>query len=120
VKFYLDENLSQKVAEICRQAGLDVVSSHEVGRNRLTDDEQLPLAAEDGRCLVTRDAGDFIGLTTLFSERRQPHAGLLIVPRSLDNGDFAGIARAIVAYALLQEGDMPSYMVAFLSAHQPR
>jgi predicted nuclease of predicted toxin-antitoxin system len=120
VKFYLDENLSQKVAEICRRAGLDVVSSHEVGRNHLPDEEQLQLAAEDGRCFVTRDAGDLVDLTTLFSERRRPHMGLLIVPRSLHNGDFAGIARAIVAYASLQEHDMPSYMVAYLSAHGPR
>lgn len=114
MRFYLDENLSQQVARIARNLGLDVVSSHEVGRNPLPDEEQLRLAALEGRCLVTRNYADFDRLTKRFLEHRWPHAGVLLVPPSLPNERFAAIAEALASYAKRHEAGIPSYTIDFL------
>jgi len=99
VRFYLDEDLSQTVAAIARALGLDVISSHECGRDELPDDEQLRLAAQDGRRIVTRNYPDFVRWSRVFHEQQLPRAGVALVPSSLDNHDFSGIARALVAFA---------------------
>ena len=116
MRFYLDEDLPTRVAALARAEGLDVVSSHECGRDRLPDNQQLRLAAQDGRCLVTRNARDFVPLTRDFAERQWPHAGILIVTRSLPNHAFASIARALIAFDRGQGDDLPAYTVLFLSA----
>lgn len=116
MRFCLDEDLSPRIADIARNLGLDVLSSHEVGRNGLSDDEQLRLAAEDGRCFVTRNRDDFIALTLTLAQLQQPHAGVLIVSRSLPATDFARIAHALAAYALRHPGGLSHYTVDFLIA----
>lgn len=116
MRCYLDEDLPARVAALARADGLDVTSSHECGRDRLPDDQQLRLAAQDGRCLVTRNARDFVPLTRLFAERRWPHAGVLIVSRSLPNHAFSRMAQALAAFARAHSDDLPAYTVQFLSA----
>jgi predicted nuclease of predicted toxin-antitoxin system len=113
VRFYLDENLSSTIAEIGRGLGLDVVSSEELGRNGLSDEEQLRLAAEDGCCLVTADLG-FINLSAVFAESLRPHAGVLIVPPTWSTSQFARIARALAAYVQRFPGDTTDYLVDYL------
>src|SRR5581483_379286 len=103
MRFYLDEDLSDQVARAARAQGLDVVSSHELGRDGWSDDEQLRQAAEEGRCFVTRNRDDFIALTTRCLEHECPHEGVLIVPPSLPNARVAAIVRALVAYAQRSE-----------------
>ena len=119
MRFYLDEDLPPRIAVIARPQGLDVITSHECGRNGLPDEEQLRLAAEEGRCFVTRNRDDFLRLTQQFFESQRPHAGVLIVSRSLPNRDVAGIVAAPVAYAEGNPGDLPSYTTAYLT-HERR
>jgi predicted nuclease of predicted toxin-antitoxin system len=69
MRFYLDENMPPQIAIIARAAGLDVVSTHELGHHGLADDAVLRLAALDGRCVVTRDRDDYLELTVRFSEQ---------------------------------------------------
>ena len=113
MRFYLDENLSAKIAEIARGMGLDALSSEELGRSGLTDEEQLRLAGSDGRCVVTADL-DFIDLTELFSETRQPHAGVLIVPPTWSTAQFTRIARALATYARQHAGGSTEYLLDYL------
>jgi predicted nuclease of predicted toxin-antitoxin system len=113
LSFFLDEDQSDETAKLARSQGLDAISSHEIGRNSIDDEEQLRWAAEQGRCLVTRD-DDFVRLTYRFLENHWPHAGVLLVPRSLSNSDFSGIAAALVAYAEQYPDGLPSYMVDYL------
>ncbi len=116
MRFYLDECLSPVVAQIARDQGLDVVSAHDLGHKELPDGEILRLATLDGRCVVTRNRDDFILLTMQFLENGWPHAGVLIVTRSLVNEDFAGIARALVAFARRHQGLPLDYAINYLSA----
>ena len=114
MRFYLDEDISHHVAAIARARGLDVISSHECGRNGLPDAEQLRLAVQDGRCFVTRNRDDFAALTTHFFEQGWPHRGVIIVGRSLPNHLHAVLAAALVSFASSQPDDLPDYTVVYL------
>lgn len=115
MRFYLDENLSEEIAVIARGLGLDVVSSHGSGRDKLTDEEQLTRAAAERRCVVTANRDDFIRLTDLFLAEQRPHAGVLIVPRSMPTDRFARIAHALDGYAAAHEGGSTDYLLDYLS-----
>ena len=115
MRFYLDENLSDKIAEIGRAWRLDILSSHECGQNGLTDEQQLKFAATEGRCLVTRDRDDFIVLTVRFFERQWPHAGVLIIPPSFHRSRFTSIAEALARYGEGHPEGLSAYAVDFLS-----
>jgi predicted nuclease of predicted toxin-antitoxin system len=114
MRFYLDEDLSDRVAVIARSLGLDVLSSHECGRDGLDDEAQLQAAAEDGRCLVTRNRVDFVAWTVRFFERESPHSGVLLIPGSLPPDQFAAIAHALVEYERQHPEGLPPYTVDFL------
>ena len=116
MRFYLDEDLSSRVAEIARGLGLDAVSMHERGQHGFPDDELLRLAALEGRCFVTRNRADFVRLTVQFFENEWPHRGLLIVSHALRNDDFAALAHALLAYTQRHPGDREDYTIDFLAA----
>jgi predicted nuclease of predicted toxin-antitoxin system len=44
MKFYLDEDLSPKIADILRKNGVDAVSAHEIGAVEASDLQQLEFA----------------------------------------------------------------------------
>src|SRR5438105_809400 len=117
--FYLDEDLSQQVAAIARSLGVDTTSSHECGRDGLSDHEQLQLAAQDGRCVVTRNRDDFIALTVVCFENRWPHAGVLIVTSRLARAGAAAVAHALAAYARNHPDGVPSYTTDYLHPATP-
>ena len=114
--FYLDENLPPQVAALVRARGVDAVSNHERGHIGFSDDDVLRLAAEDGRCVITRNRDDFVLLTVRCFDNQWPHAGVLIVPWTLLNDQFARMASALVAYAQRYEADLPAYAIDFLHA----
>lgn|SRR3990172_1249440 len=114
MRFYLDENLPQQIAQIGRSMNVDIVSSHELGQSGKRDDEQLLFAAREQRCLVTRDLRDFILLTVRFFEQALPHGGVLVLSRDLRQRAFSAIASAIVAYEADHPEGMNPYAVHFL------
>jgi len=115
VKYFLDEDISPKIAERLRAARVDAVSSHECGRNGLDDAEQLRLAALEGRCFVTRNRDDYVALTVQAFQDLAPHAGILILPSSVPGNRFALVARALIQYALKHPKGMQPYTVDFAS-----
>lgn len=117
MRFYLDEDQSGEVAALARQSGVDVTSSHEERRDGAVDDVQLKHAASEDRAIVTRNFGDFNRITREFMAQGLPHAGVLLVPPSLPNDDFSGIARAIVVYHRDHPDGMAAYGVDWLRVH---
>ena len=120
MRCYLDEDLSPRVAEIARGlCGLDVVSAHEAGAFAWTDDAQLRYAAQEGRCVVTRNREDFVLETLAAFEAHSPHAGVLIVPHTLPNDHFTAIATALCEYARRFPDGMQPYTIDFLLEGPP-
>jgi len=120
-RFLLDADISPVVARIARAKGLDVVSVHERGEAGLRDDEQLRRAAAEGRIFVTRNRNDFIRWTIEFAHKLEPHAGVLIVPRSIAAVRPDPLARALVQWSKFASSRFdarsaaPSYMLDYLS-----
>jgi uncharacterized protein with PIN domain len=115
VKFYLDEDLSPRIAKILRRKGIDAVSAHESRGRGLQDSEQLERAALERRCLVTRNRDDYILLTLERYAHQQSHRGVLIVSYTLPADDFRRIANALTKYAAKNPTGLPSYTVGFLA-----
>jgi hypothetical protein len=107
--FYLDEDHSDMIAAIVRHRGVDIISSHETGRNSWTDPRLLRQAGEEGRCVITRNYSDFARFTREFEEQGLPHAGVVYVPKSLPSKQFAAIAAAIVQFDKEHPDGVPPY-----------
>ncbi len=114
MKYYLDEDLSPRIAEILRGAGIDSVSAHDVGMLQASDLEQLDHASTQKRCLVTRNRNDFIKLTVQFFNESRPHFGVLIVPYSYPGDRFSLIADVLQKYAMSHKDGMDSYAIDFI------
>ena len=115
VKYYLDEDLSPRIAELLRKRTVDCVSAHEIGMVQVTDLEQLMFAVKKKRCLVTRNRDDFIRLTVQFFNDHIPHSGVLIIPHSIPGDQFLPIAKALAKYASKHPEGMQPYTIDFLS-----
>lgn len=120
MRFYLDEDLSDVIALIGRERiGPDVACAHELGMEEATDEEQLTFAAQERRCIVTRNARDFLGLTERFLAESLPHAGVAIVPPSLTGQEFRLIAQGLAYCHNLYPEDAIPYLVVYLSDTPP-
>jgi predicted nuclease of predicted toxin-antitoxin system len=115
VKYYLDEDIGPKVAELLRKGGVDAVSAHEKGMCGVSDEEQLEEAAKEERVLVTRNRDDFILLSVRFFEDVKPHHGLIIVPHSIPGSNFSLLARLLSEYAQDHPQGLEPYTIEFVS-----
>ena len=119
MRFLLDEGINPKVSTAADELGIDVTSVHEIRRLGLSDWEQLLLAADDGRVLVTRNRADSLHCTAELYRAGQRHRGVLIVPWSLSNERPAAIASALRRWAQAHAHDGPDgfgpYHVDFLT-----
>jgi predicted nuclease of predicted toxin-antitoxin system len=117
MRFFLDEDLSDEVARIARNLGVDACSVHEVNRRKLDDFEQFDYATEHNMVMVTRNRDDFLALNDEYYATGKPNCGLLIVPFSLPNDQPARIAHRLKEWADEKE-DAPEsfgpYVVDFL------
>lgn len=119
-RFLLDEDLSPRIAQVARGLGVDAVSVLEVNRLGLPDDEQLRWAAGERRVVVTRNRDDFIEWTTVFFQRGEPHAGVLVVPTLLSIQRPERVAHALRRWARNVQarfGERPlgAYFIEFLA-----
>jgi predicted nuclease of predicted toxin-antitoxin system len=118
MRFFLDEDLSDRVARIARNLGLDAHSVHEVNRRNLDDFEHLDYAAEHNMVMVTRNREDFLALNDEYHVTGKPNCGLLIVLPSLPGNQPARIAHRLKEWADEKE-DAPEsfgpYVVEYLN-----
>lgn len=114
MKYYLDEDLSPKIAMILRKHGQDAISAHDVGMIQASDLEQLEYATANARCFITKNRNDFITLTVQFFNEHRQHFGLLIVPQSFPGDRFSAIAKAIARHAVKHPKGVTSYEIDFL------
>ncbi len=115
MKFYLDEDLSPKIADILRKTGVDAVSAHETGAMEASDLQQLEFAARDKRCLVTRNRDDFMKLTIRFFNEHRPHHGILIIPHTIPGDQFSSMVALLKTFASRHPRGLTPYTISFLS-----
>ena len=119
MKYYLDEDLSPKIAELLRKKGVDCVSAHEIGMMQASDLQQLEAAVKEKRCLVTRNRDDFIRLTVQFFNDHLAHYGVLIIPSTIPGDKFSLIANLLARHAKKHPKGLQPYTVDFLPSSQP-
>ncbi|MEW5720055.1 MAG: DUF5615 family PIN-like protein, partial [Chloroflexota bacterium] len=78
IRLYLDEDVHRRVAVALRLRHFDVVSAHEVGRWGLSDEEQLTLAAAEGRALFTFNPPDYLRLHLNWLQLGKDHSGITV------------------------------------------
>lgn len=78
---YLDEDVSVVVAAMLRARGFEVVTARDRGQLGRSDDEQLTVARENGRVLLTHNRVDFERLHRETLGAGRPHAGIIIARR---------------------------------------
>jgi len=61
IRFHLDENVSNSIADSLRRRGIDVTTTPEEGLISALDEEQLAFAISQKRVIFTQDA-DFLRL----------------------------------------------------------
>ena len=85
LRYLFDEHVHGAIAPQLRLRGIDVLTAHEgaIAGREVTDVELLRAASQQGRVLVTQDR-DFIRLATT----QTPHAGIILVQRSLSIGEY--------------------------------
>lgn len=115
MKFYLDEDLSPQIAVRLRKRGIDAVSAFEAGHIQLSDREQLAHAAQEGRCVVTRNNRHFIVLAQEAIRRQQPHAGIILCPPSIRGFEIRVIVDALMRLAKQFPRGLGEYDVLYLS-----
>src|SRR5207253_6845020 len=104
--------LSPQIAEALRRAGVDATSSHEVGNQRMSDEDQLAFATAEQRSLVTRNARHFAVLASRGPDK--PHRGVVICPSRYTGAEIGPIARALIRLAARYPRGLGEYDVVYL------
>ncbi|MFQ4142653.1 DUF5615 family PIN-like protein [Chlorogloeopsis sp. ULAP02] len=72
IKFHLDENVSNVIADGLRRRGIDVTTTPEQGLISVSDEQQLAFTLAESRVIFTQDA-DFLR----FHQAGVTHAGIV-------------------------------------------
>ncbi len=115
MKFYFDEDIRPKVAEILRKRAIDAVSAHEIGKAGATDAEQFAEAVSRGAAIVTRNRDDFIALTVRAFEDLSPHHGVVVLSYGIRGSDDGHMATMLERLAKKHPGGLGAYTVEFVS-----
>lgn len=86
IRLFTDEHIFLDLAVALRLQGYDVISCQEAGRanQRISDHEQLIFATQQRRAVITYNARDFLRLDKRWKLSGQRHAGIVIVPATVE------------------------------------
>ncbi len=100
LRFLLDEDISQRVADVLRRQGLDAVSVHDLGRAGygIADEEQLAYATSQGCVLITFNRADYQEIDARWRAAGRSHSGIFWCSSKTFPGRAIGdVVRALVA-----------------------
>ncbi len=103
IRFYTDEHVAYAVARGLRRRGVDVVTSQEARMLGASDEEQLALAASQGRVIITQD-DDFLRLHA----RRINHSGIVYASHQMSIGDI--VRGLMILWRVLSVSEMQNHV----------
>lgn len=80
VRVYLDENVDVHLIDALQRRGYDATHAIREGNIQIADVYHLRYATAQGRAVVTHNFGDYARLNADFTQRGEPHAGIILVP----------------------------------------
>lgn len=78
IRPYLDHNFDEQIGFALRREAFDIVITHEVGNERLSDEDHLRWATPHGRTVLTHDKVDFTILNQSWVDRGEDPAGIIV------------------------------------------
>ena len=104
IRFHLDENVSNAIAEGLRRRGIEVTTTSEVELISVSDEDQLAFANSQKRVLVTHDH-DFVAL----HQTGITHSGIAYCSKNRRSiGEIIGILSLI--WELLEPEEMQNHI----------
>jgi predicted nuclease of predicted toxin-antitoxin system len=100
IRLYINENFPQKVVELLRDRGYDVLTTKDAGKSGvgIPDEAVLSFAVQENRALITINRKDFIRLHKINPE----HTGIIVCTENHDLEQFVHHIHAKIC-ALTQE-----------------
>lgn len=100
IKFHLDENVSNAIAQGLRRRGIDVTTTPEQSLTGISDEAQLQFAVSENRVIFTQDT-DFLRM----NQTNTNHCGIVFC--SQGNKSIGEIIRGLILiWELLEPRDM--------------
>ena len=81
IELYLDEDVSSLVADLIRARGFGVVATREAGNLGNSDADQLEVATNRHKTLLTHNRADFEALARTYFAAGKTHSGIIIAVR---------------------------------------
>lgn len=78
IKLYFDEDVDSSLAKTLRQKGIDVLTTPEAGKKRLSDTEQLEFAVNAKRAILTHNKRDYALLHKDYLLNGKEHYGIIL------------------------------------------
>lgn len=95
IKLYLDEDVDISLAKALQQKGIDVLTTQEAGKKRLSDAEQLEFAVNTKRILLTHNKRDFILLHKNYIFEGREHHGIILSDQRPIGETLRGLSKLI-------------------------
>ena len=100
MKFYLDEDVDIKLAEILKSNGHEADTTSESGNQGASDESQLTLATSLGAILITHNRRHFRRLHRNWTQEGKWHSGI-VISRQLP---LAELERRVIAFLIFAFG----------------
>ncbi len=78
VSLYIDEDVTNQLAELIRKRGYNAVSAVDLGKISVLDDEHLAYAVERRMTVLTYNERDYVELARQWAQNNRKHYGILI------------------------------------------
>jgi uncharacterized protein with PIN domain len=110
------DSMSAGVVRALRASGIDVLTSSEAGRQRVSDLEQLEFATAEGRVIYTANRQDYARLHSQWMAVGRDHAGIITRSRQgLRVGDqVRGLTKICNAFEPAEFSNLFEYLEAWV------
>lgn len=102
IKLYLDEDVDISLAKTLKQKGIDVLTTQEAGKKRLSDSEQLEFAVNTKRAILTHNKRDFTLLHKDYMLKGKEHYGIVLSGQRPIGEMLRGLSRLIFSLTVEQ------------------